>query len=71
MKDNKRKIAVYIDKEYPTPTEVVSYLELFDAMNRNDIFICSKNERVELLGRWRVADYVHAIVGKLKRWLCR
>lgn len=71
MKDDKQKIIFYIDKEYPTPKEVSTYLDMFNIMDKNNIFILGKEVHVELLGRWRIVDYVHAIVGKLKRWLCK
>ena len=71
IKIDKKWLIIYTEGLYPAEFDKFKKM-LGDPMKvRWYVFPSEYVKKVELIGRWKLSDYVHLIVKKIKRWLYR
>lgn len=68
---SKRWFIVYTEGLYPVDFE--KFKEMLGDPSKVNWYIFPSEyvKKVELIGPWRLSDYIHALVNKIKRWLYR
>ena len=67
----KHWLIVYTQGLYPADLEKFKKLLGNPMETKLYVFPSEYVSKVELIGPWRISDFVHAIANKIKRWLYR